>query len=213
MENEDAAGLVVPGLGVSHTVHFSVAEAGFIQSPVPHFHPSPCFVGFNPAAAQSNPPFVEGVVVGVEIGSVIGPALESTLWRLDSPDGVEERLHPSSMGISSINPLTSFSALSSPELLPSLIILLGRVNVWSGRSEIAIERTSTLASFGEVAAVGDTDDAEEVVSSLSALILNRSFEGSLGADDLRPKNDLPAVVGEVVDVGDEVTPLGLAVCR
>lgn len=70
-----------------------------------------------------------------------------------------------------------------------------------------------MASFGEVAAVGDTEEAEEVVSSLSALILNRNFEGSLGADDLRPKKDLPAVVGEIAGAGDEATPLRLAVCK
>lgn len=129
--------------------------------------------------------------------------------------GVEERLHPLSMRISSsslTNPLTSFSALSSPELLPSLIVLLGRVNASSGRSNIEIERTSVLASFGEVTAVGDTEDAEEVASSLSALILNRNFEGSLGADDLSPKKDLAAVVGEIAGAA-EVTPLRPAVCR
>jgi len=76
---------------------------------------------------------------------------------------------------------------------------------------MAIERTSVLASLGEVTAVGDTEDAEEAVSSLSALILNRNFEGSLGADDLRPKNDLPPVVGESVGADEEV-PLRPAVC-
>ena len=76
-----------------------------------------------------------------------------------------------------------------------------------------MDRTSVLASFGEVTAVGDTEEAEEVVSSLSALILNLNFEGSLGADDLRPKKDLPEVVGEIVGAGDDVTPLRPAVCR
>lgn len=117
------------------------------------------------------------------------------------------------MGISSsVNPLTSFSALSSPELLPSLIVLQGRVNVSAGRSETAIERTKALASLGNEAAVGDTGDMEEAVSSLSALILNRNFEGSLGAEDLRPKKDLPVVVGETVGA-DEADPFRPAVCN
>ena len=151
-------------------------------------------------------------MAGVEAGKIAGLVLGPALLRLDGLVEVEERPHTSSMGISSLaNPLTSFSALSSPELLPSLIVLLGRVNISSGRSEIAIEKTSALASFGEVAAVGDTEDAEEVVSSLSALMLNRNFEGSLGADDLRPKKDLPAVVGETA--GDEEEPLRPAVCN
>ena len=55
------------------------------------------------------------------------------------------------------------------------------------------------------------EGAEEIVSSLSALILNRNFEGSLGADDLRPKKDLPAVVGEIVGP-DEDVPLRPMVC-
>ena len=214
-EKKDVAGLETPGLGVSHTVHFSIAEAAFIKPQVPHFHPSPCCGGFKPAAPQLNPPFVVGgVVVEFETGRVVGLILKPALLRLDGPGGVEQRLHPSSMGISSsANPLTSFSALSSPELLPSLIVLLGSVNVSSGRSKIAMDRTSVFASFGEVTAVGDTEEAEEVVSSLSALILNLNFEGSLGADDLRPKKDLPEVVGEIVGAGDDVTPLRPAVCR
>jgi len=45
-----------PGLEASQTVHFSLADAGFIKSQVPHFHPSVCVVGsLNPAAPQSNP--------------------------------------------------------------------------------------------------------------------------------------------------------------
>jgi hypothetical protein len=56
--------VAIPGLGVSHTVHFSVAEVGFIRSQVPHFHPSSCFGGsFKPAAPQLNPPLVEAEVV------------------------------------------------------------------------------------------------------------------------------------------------------
>lgn len=213
MEKGDVAGFTAPGFGESHTVHFSVAEEGFVNSQAPHFHPSSCFGGFRPAAPQSNPPFaVGGTMAGVEAGKIAGLVLGPALLRLDGLVEVEERPHTSSMGISSLaNPLTSFSALSSPELLPSLIVLLGRVNISSGRSEIAIEKTSALASFGEVAAVGDTEDAEEVVSSLSALMLNRNFEGSLGADDLRPKKDLPAVVGETA--GDEEEPLRPAVCN
>jgi hypothetical protein len=156
---------------------------------------------------------VGGVIAVVEAGRITGPVLGPALLRLNGPAEVEESLHTSSMGISlSANPLASFSALSSPELFPSLIILFGRVNVSSGRSEVEIERTSALASLGEAAAVGDTEDADEFVSSLSALILNRNFEGSLGADDLRPKKDLPAVVGEIVD-GDEVPQLRPAVCN
>ena len=112
---------------------------------------------------------------------------------------------------SSANPLTSFSALDSPELLPSLIVLSGSVNVSIGSSEMVIERTSALAFLGEVAAVGDTEDTEEAVSSLSALILNRNLDGSLGADDLRLKKDLPAAVGEIIGVDEEV-PLRPAVC-
>lgn len=76
---------------------------------------------------------------------------------------------------------------------------------------MAIERTSALASLGEVAAVGETEDAEEAVSSLSALMLNRNLDGSLGADDLRLKKDLPVAVGEIVGVDEEV-PLRPAVC-
>ena len=91
MENEgEATGLAAPGLGVSHTVHFSAAEAGFIKSQVPHFHPLSCFGGFKPAAPQLNPPFVaEGVVVvvveagganvGVDVGSVAMVVLELAL--------------------------------------------------------------------------------------------------------------------------------------
>ena len=109
------------------------------------------------------------------------------------------------LGISSsANPLTSFSALSSPELLLSLIVLLGSVNVSAGISETTIESAWTLVSLGEVGAVGDTEDTEVAASSLSALMLNRNFERSLGADDLRPKNILPPVVGEIV--GAEEAP-------
>jgi len=43
IEKEEATGLAAPGLWVSHTVHFSVAEAGFTKSQTPHFHPSSCF--------------------------------------------------------------------------------------------------------------------------------------------------------------------------
>ena len=47
----------VPGLGVSHTVHFSVADAGFIRSHAPQVHPFVFVVGgFSPAAPQLNPP-------------------------------------------------------------------------------------------------------------------------------------------------------------
>ena len=220
---EDATGLTAPGLGVSHTVHFSVAEVGFIKSQVPHFHPPSCFGGgFKPAAPQLNPPFVvvvvvvedaeRGVNVEVEAGGVLVLVLGPALLRLEGPAEVEERLQASSMGISSsTNPLTSFSALNSPELLPSLIVLSGSVKVSAWSSEMAIERTSALASLGEVVAVGDTEDAEEAVSSLSALILNRNFEGSLGADDLRLKKDLP-VVGEVIGA-DEEAPLRPVVCN
>ena len=66
---EDATGFAAPGLEVSHTVHFSVAEAGFIRSQVPHFHPSSCFKGgFKPAAPQLNPPLVAGA--GAVVGEV-----------------------------------------------------------------------------------------------------------------------------------------------
>lgn len=217
-----ATGLATPGLGVSHTVHFSVADAEFIKSQTSHFHPSSCFWGgFKPAAPQLNPPFVMGVVVeepgkavnvGVEVRGASILVLEAALLVLDGPAEVEERSQASSMGISSsANPLTSFSALNSPELFPSLKVLLDSVKVSVGSSEVVIERTSALASLGDVAAVGDTEDAEEAVSSLSALMLNRSFEGSLGADDLTPKKDLPLVVGEIVGPGDEA-PLRPAVC-
>lgn len=224
IEKEGVTGLATPGLGVSHTVHFSAAEAGFIKSQVPHFHPSSCLEGgFIPARSQLNPPFIagEGVVVEeverglrVEAGRVLVLLPEPVLLRLEGPAEVEERLQASSMEISSSpNPLTSFSALDSPELLPSLIVLLGSVKVSAGSSEMAIESTSALAFLGEVAAVGDTEDAEEAVSSLSALILKRNFEGSLGADDLRPKKDLPAVVGEIVGCDEEDAPLRPAVCN
>jgi len=221
IENEgDATGLAAPGLGVSHTVHFSVAEVGFIKSQVPHFHPSSCLGrGFKPAAPQLNPPFVVGIVVvegvvkvEVEAGEVVIPVLGPALLRLEGPAEVEERLQASSIGISSsTNPLTSFSALNSPEVLPSLIVLSGSTNASTGSSEMEIERTSAFAFLGEIAAVGDTEDAEEAVSSLSALILNRSFEGSLGADDFRLKKDLPAV-GEIAGAAEEA-PLRPAVCN
>jgi len=259
-------------LGVSHTVHFSVAEVGFIKSQVPHSHPSSCLGGgFKPAAPQLNPPFVVEVAMvveevgrgsntGEEVGRVtvpmMGPGpdllrLEGpaefvvgavvvveeavrgsnteeaagritvpmmgpgpALLRFEGPAEVEERFQASSMRISSsANPLTSFSAFNSPELLPSLIVLLGTAKVSAGSSETAIERTSALAFLGEVAAVGDTEDAEEAVSSLSALILNRNFEGSLGAEDLRPKKDLPPVVGEIIGADDDEVPLRPEVCN
>lgn len=221
MENDGVADVFsAPGFGVSHTVHFSVADARFIKSQVPHFHPSSCFEGgFKPAAPQLNPPFVVGAVfveglgktVNVEVAGVLTLVLGAALLELDGPGEVEERSQALSMGISSsTNPLTSFSALNSPELFPSLNVLLGIVNVSVGSSDMVIERTSAFASLGEVAAVGDTD-AEEAVSSLSALILNRSLEGSLGADDLRPKKDLPPAVGEIIGADDEA-PLRPAVC-
>ena len=76
IEKEDATGFAAPGLGVSHTVHFSVAEGGFAKSQVPHFHTSSCFGGFKPAAPQLNPPFVVGaVVVEFETGRTVTPAL------------------------------------------------------------------------------------------------------------------------------------------
>ena len=220
---EDATGLAAPGLGVSHTAHFSVAEAGFIKSQILHFHPSSCFGGgFKPAAPQLNPSFVvrgmavveevEGVNAGV--GRVVLLVLEPVLLTLEGPAEFEESLQASSMEISSsANPLTSLSALNSPKPLPSLIVLSGSVNVSAGSSEMAIERTSALASLGEIAVVGDIEGAEEAVSSLSALMLNRNFEGSLGADDLRLKKDLPAAVGEIVGADDEEAPLRPAVCN
>lgn len=215
---EGGAGLVAPSLGASHTVHFSVAEVGFTKSQVPHFHPSSCFVGgFKPAAPQLNPPFVVGGVerevgVGVEVGRVVVLVLMlgPTLFVLE----IEERLQASSIEISSsVDPLTSLSALNSPEPLPSLIVLPGSVNVSVGSSEMAIERTSALASLGEIAVVGDTEDMEEAASSLSALMLNRNFEGSLGADDLRLKKALPVAVGEIVGADDEEVPFRPAVCN
>lgn len=151
-------------------------------------------------------------MVEFETGRTVGVVLGPALLTLKGLTEAEEKFHISSIGISSsVTPLASFSALSSPELLPSLIVLLGRVNASAGRSDVEMERTSALASFGEVGAVGDTEDAEEAVSSLSALILNRNFEGSLGADDLRPKKDLPEVVGETV--GAEEAPLRPLVCN
>jgi hypothetical protein len=214
--------VATPGLGVSHTVHFSVAEVGFIRSQVPHFHPSSCFSGsFKPAAPQLNPPLVEAEVVveepgawlDVEVGRAVVLVLGPALWEMNGTAEVGETFQPSSVGISSsANPLTSFSALSSPELLPSLIVLLGNVNVSEGSSETMIESASALASLGEVGAVGDTEDAEEAASSLSALMLNRNLEGSLGADDLRPKNVLPPMVGETVGAEEEA-PFKPVVCN
>jgi len=216
----------IPDLGVSHTVHFWAAEAGFTKSQVPHFHSLSCFLEvFKPAAPQLNPPFVGGAVVlfveevekvanvGVEVGRVVVLVLGPALLELGGPTKVGERDQTSSVGTSSsTNPLTSLSALDSPGFLPSLTALLGSVKVSVGSSGMAIERTIALASLGEVIAVGDTEDAEEAVSSLSALILNRNFEGSLGADDLRPKKGLPLVVGEVVGDDGEV-PLRPVVCN
>jgi len=216
-----------PGFGVSHTVHFSAAEAGFIKSQVPHFHSPSCFwEGFKPTAPQLNPPFVVGAVVvvveevekvvnvRVEVGRVVVLVLGPALLGLGGPTEVGERLQTSPVGMSSsANPLTSLSALNSPGFLPPLIVLLGSVKVSVGSSRMAIERTIALASLGEVTAVGDTEDAEEAVSSLSALILNRNFEGSLGADDLRPKKGLPPVVGEIVGEDDGEVPLRPVVCN
>ena len=216
-----------PCLEESHTVHFSAAEAGFIKSQVPHFHSPSCFwSGFKPTAPQSNPPFVVGTVVvvaevaekvvnvGADVGRVVVPVLGPALLGLGGPTEVEERFQTSSVEMSSsANPLTSLSALNSPGFLPSLIVLLGSVKVSVGSSRMEIERTMALASLGEVTAVGDTEDAEEAVSSLSALILNRNFEGSLGADDLRPKKDLPPVVGEIVGEDDGEAPLRPVVCN
>ena len=214
-----------PDFGESHTVHFSAAEAGFIRSQVPHFHSPSCFSrGFKPTAPQLNPPFVVGAVVvfmeeaevvkvGVEAGGVVVLVLGPALFGLGGPTEVGERFQTSSVGMSSsANPLTSRSALNSPGFLPSLIALFGSVNVSVGSSRMEIERTIALASLGNVTAVGDTEDAEEAVSSLSALILNRNFEGSLGADDLRPKNGLPLVVGEIVGEDDGDVPLRPVVC-
>lgn len=110
MENgEETAALATPGLGVSHTVHFSVAEAGFIKSQAPHFHPLSCFGGSKPAAPQSNPPFVVGgvavVVVGrVNVGVAVGKVvvvLKPALLKLESPAEVEERVQASPVVISS----------------------------------------------------------------------------------------------------------------
>jgi len=227
IENEeDTTGLVTPGLGASHTAHFSVTDVRFIKSHVPHFHPSSCLGGgFIPAAPQLNPPFVVGGIVVVEeakggvevevgVGRVVVLVLGPTLLALEGPAEMEERHQASSMEVSSsANPLTSLSALNSPELLPSLIVLSGSVNVSEGSSETVIERTSALASLGEIAVVGDTEDAEEAVSSLSALMLNRNFEGSLGADDLRLKKDLPVAVGEIVGADDGEAPLRPVVCN
>lgn len=213
IDKEGGTGLEAPGLGASHAAH-PFTEGTFIKSQTPHFHPFSRFGGFKPAAPQSNPPFVaEMATVEFEVGGGEVPVPVPALSRVDGPaeDGV--RFHASSIvGSSSRNPLTSFSAFNSPELLPSLIVLLGRTNASGGRSEIAIERTSALASLGGTVAVGDTEEAEEFVSSLSALILNRNFDGSLGADDLRPKKDLPEVVGETVGVDGEA-PLRPAVCN
>jgi len=216
-----------PGLGESHTVHFSAAEAGFIKSQVPHFHSPSCFWrGFKPTAPQLNPPFVVGAVVavveaaenvvnvGLEAGRVVVLVLGPALLGLGGPTEVGKRLQTSSVGISSsANPLTSLSALNSPGFLPSLTALFGSVKDSVGSSRMAIERTIALASLGEVTVVGDTEDAEEAVSSLSALILNRNFEGSLGAEDLRPKKDLPLVVGEIVGEDDGEAPLRPVVCN
>ena len=140
-------GFAAPGLGESQTAHFSVAELWFVKSQVPHFHPPSRLEGFKPAASQSNPlVVVEGTAIVFEVGKMVGLVLEPVLSRLDCPPA---RLHPSSMEMSLLaNPLTSFSALNSPVLLPSLIILLGRTKISVGRSEVAIERTSASASFG-----------------------------------------------------------------
>jgi len=66
-------GLSAPGFGASQTVHFSVADSGFIKSHVAHFQP-PIFVGgFNPAEFQLNPPELELAVDVVVVASVVGP--------------------------------------------------------------------------------------------------------------------------------------------
>ena len=55
------------------------------------------------------------------------------------------------------------------------------------------ESTVVLSSLGEVTEVGDTGDAENATSSLSASALNGSFEGSMGTDDLGLTKNLPLV--------------------
>lgn len=72
IENDEAAaeGFSAPGFGALHTVHFSIADAGFIKSHTPHIQP-PVFVGgFNPAALQLNPPEPELVEEGAPVLSV-----------------------------------------------------------------------------------------------------------------------------------------------
>ena len=75
-----------------------------------------------------------------------------------------------------------------------------------------IKSASTLASLGEVGAVGETEDAEEEALSPSVMMPNYDFEGSLGADNLRPKNILPLVVGEIIGTEEEA-PFKPAVCK
>lgn len=74
IENDGAVeDLSAPGFGASQTVHFSVADSGFIKSHVAHFQP-PIFVGgFNPAEFQLNPPELELAVDVVVVASVVGP--------------------------------------------------------------------------------------------------------------------------------------------
>ena len=63
---------VAPCLGVSHTVHFSVADPGLVRPQVPQFHTFAFVVGgFTPAAPQLNPPELELVEVVVVIVGVL----------------------------------------------------------------------------------------------------------------------------------------------
>lgn len=63
-----------PGLGVSQTVHFSLTDARFIRSQVPHFHSSVFDVGgFSPAALHSNPLGLEIVGTAAAVAVLLGP--------------------------------------------------------------------------------------------------------------------------------------------
>lgn len=74
IENDGAVeDLSAPSFGASQTVHFSVADAGFIKSHVAHFQPSIFVGGFNPAELQLNPPELELAVDVIVVASVVGP--------------------------------------------------------------------------------------------------------------------------------------------
>ena len=214
--------VAAPGLGVSHTLHFTNREfnwgaAGLKPPPKQEdgWRCGTCDL-MNPASVIEEAEVVvegPGAWLVVEVGRVVVLVLGPALWEMNGTAEVKETFQQSSVGISSSpNPLTSFSTLSSPELLPSLVVLLGSVNVSEGSSEITFESASALASLGEVGSGrGHRGRGGSGLIPIS-LDTEPQFRGSLGSRRLvRPKNDIPLVVGGVVSA--EGAPFKPAVCN